>query len=201
MRLQWLWLFAASTLLVSIFVPWGEKHIDDHHCTTTWDQASLQGGQRCTSDEWHVGYRPFSLETRHTAHSFVGSNATGEDWAYRYTDAEAPHQPGIGPLLEHGGAALILGVAAMTISGIVHQLQRTVRTRLVARIGWSLYFASVLSFILGMAYHAGTWSAEEIDHLAPGMGLLYAAIPLLAGVPLLPERQPDLGLPALPSLD
>ncbi len=184
-----------------MFVPWGEKHVDDHQCTTTWDQESLQGGRRCTSDEWHVGYRPFSLETRHTAHSYLNSNATGADWAYRYSDAAAPHQPGISPLLENGGAVLILGVAAMILSGIVHQLHPSPRTRLLARLGWGAYFGSVLSFILGMAYHAGTWSAEEIDHLSPGMGLLYAAIPLLAGVPLLPERQPDLGLPALPRLD
>ncbi len=200
-RWQWLWLFAAPAVIGSVFLGWGDKHIEDLECTPTWDDQTWESGMHCSSDEWQVSYRPFSFQTTHTDHHTVGFPGLAKEWAYHYSDEEAPHAEGIGPLLKFGGAGLIIGVGALVFTGVGHQIAQLPTTLLGARVGWSLYAGSVASFCLGMAYHAGTWRAEEVDNLVPGWGLLFALVPLLAGVPLLPQRDRMQGLPVLPSLE
>lgn len=199
MRLQWLWLLAAPAILGSVFVPWGDKHIENYECETTWDPTSSEDTQKCSSNEWTVSYRPFSLQTTHTFHGTVGDIGNTRDWAYYYTDDGAPHAKAITPLLKAGGLALALGACSMVITGITHQIVLNPRSLLWARIGWAAYAGASGGFLLGMAIHAGTWRAEVVDHLTPGLGALLGTIPLLAGVPLLPVREANQGLPSLPT--
>ncbi len=199
MKWPMLWLAAALLIVPAAILPWAHKEVHDLDCSSAWHNGGIE--TRCTEDDWVVDYRLLSMATVHEWREDDGSGWTPikrETWAYGY-HGDIPHPEGGTPLLWVGPVVLATAIVSTGLAAWALWNPAPLHM-LLARIGWATHLGAIAVFLAGMAIHSGTWTGDDVSLLAPRWGLLAIATTLLAGVPLLPERQEmPLGMPPLPS--
>lgn len=191
---------AFALVLGSLFLPWGHKTAVEEHCEVHWET-----GRECDHADLAAAYLPLRMD-------LAGSTWTTDDgdvedvrvlageWTYAATPA---HPEGVTPVLLAGGPVMVLGSILMIVAtaGALFPSDARVWFERFAVGGWATMAVGVSLFLVGVGYHALTWSAWDVEAWRPGWGLLPGLLAVAVGAGLVRWMEHASGggpLPALP---